>query len=159
SQVQFQETEQELVVLITPHLIDPQDCNQVTKRLPGRETRNPDDYELFLESILEAPRGQRVVFPGRKYRPAYLSDPTAGQFPCSERMPKQGRGGAGNGACDGGCEAYPGARSTTPGMTVPAAPGEIDIRSGMPAAPSGVLPAPGGTGLPPGVPPIPGTGG
>jgi hypothetical protein len=27
--------------------------------LPGQETRSPDDFELFLERILEAPRGQR----------------------------------------------------------------------------------------------------
>ncbi len=29
--------------------------------LPGQETRSPDDFELFLEGILEAPRGPREV--------------------------------------------------------------------------------------------------
>ncbi len=32
-------TEQELVILVTPHLVDPMDCNQLPRRLPGRETR------------------------------------------------------------------------------------------------------------------------
>ena len=48
--------ESELVILVTPRLVDPMDCDQVPKRLAGRETRTPDDYELFLENILEAPR-------------------------------------------------------------------------------------------------------
>ncbi len=77
-----QEDEQELVILVTPHLVDPMDCNQVAKRLPGRETRSPDDYELYLEGILEAPRGQRAVFEGKHYKGAWKNDPTAAAFPC-----------------------------------------------------------------------------
>jgi pilus assembly protein CpaC len=70
--------------------------NQVPKILPGQETRNPDDYELFLEGILEAPRGPRTVCPDGKYTPAFKNGPSAGQIPCA--------GGYGNGACGaGGC--------------------------------------------------------
>jgi hypothetical protein len=29
----------------------------------ARETRSPDDFELFLESVLEAPRGPRTAVP------------------------------------------------------------------------------------------------
>src|SRR5262249_12013650 len=79
----FEEVETELVVMVTPHLVDPMDCSQSPKTLPGLETRRPDDFELFLEGILEAPRGQREVFPGNNtYRPAYKNGPTADKFPC-----------------------------------------------------------------------------
>jgi pilus assembly protein CpaC len=76
SRVQYDERESELVILVTPRLVAPMDCNQVPRRLPGRETRGPDDYELFLEGLLEAPRGQRRVWNGRCYQAAYKSDPS-----------------------------------------------------------------------------------
>jgi pilus assembly protein CpaC len=91
----FEEVETELVVMVTPHLVDPMDCSQSPKTLPGLETRRPDDFELFLEGILEAPRGQREVFPGdNTYRPAYKNGPTADRFPCGTNG-----NGCGNGAC------------------------------------------------------------
>jgi len=80
----FQEREQELVILVTPHLVDPQSCDQLVKLLPGQETRSPDDFELFLEQILEAPRGPREVCPNNHYVPAYKNGPTAQVFPCAE---------------------------------------------------------------------------
>jgi pilus assembly protein CpaC len=83
SSISYNETETELVILVTPRLVHPMDCNQVPKRLPGRETRSPDDYELFLENILEAPRGQRKVWNGRCYNAAYKCDPTVASFPCA----------------------------------------------------------------------------
>ena len=98
SRVQYDERESELVILVTPRLVAPMDCQQVPKRLPGRETRGPDDYELFLEGLLEAPRGQRRVWNGRCYQAAYKSDPsvTAGPawvpppVPGSEVVPAVG---------------------------------------------------------------------
>src|SRR5262249_35813227 len=51
--------EEELIILVTPHLVDAQDCGQVARVLPGQETRMADDFELYLEGILEAPRGAR----------------------------------------------------------------------------------------------------
>ena len=80
----FSEREQELVILVTPHLVDPQSCDQLVKLLPGQETRSPDDFELFLEQILEAPRGPREVSPNNHYVPAYKNGPTAQIFPCAE---------------------------------------------------------------------------
>ena len=59
------------MVLVTPYLVDPQSCDQLPKLLPGQETRSPDDFELFLEGILEAPRGPRKVIQDRKYIPAF----------------------------------------------------------------------------------------
>ena len=77
------EIEQEVIILVTPHLVDAQDCSQVTKCLPGQESRTPDDFELFLEGILEAPRGPREVFQGNHYVPAFKNGPTSALFPCA----------------------------------------------------------------------------
>lgn len=82
SNIVADERETELLFLVTPRLVDALDCTQVPKRVPGRETRTPDDYELFLESIIEAPRGQRQVFVNGKYVPAYKNDRSAKDFPC-----------------------------------------------------------------------------
>jgi pilus assembly protein CpaC len=78
----YTENEEELLILVTPHLVDPMACNQIPKHLPGRETRTPDDFELFLEGILEAPRGQRNLT--HPYTAAYLNSPTASVFPCGD---------------------------------------------------------------------------
>jgi pilus assembly protein CpaC len=82
SRVNHEERESELVILVTPRLVAAMDCNQVPRRLPGRETRTPDDYELFLEGILEAPRGQRKVWNGHCYNAAYKCDPSLATMPC-----------------------------------------------------------------------------
>ena len=68
---EYTETEQEVVILVTPYLVDPQSCDQLPKLLPGPETRRPDDFELFLAGILEAPRGPRKVIQDRRYTPAF----------------------------------------------------------------------------------------
>ncbi len=78
----YTESEEELIILVTPHLIDPMACCQLPKYLPGRETRSADDFELFLEGILEAPRGQRNLT--HPYTAAYLNGPTAEKFPCGD---------------------------------------------------------------------------
>ena len=93
SSVRYEERETEMVILLTPRLVDALDCNQVPKRVPGRETRSPDDYELFLESILEAPRGQRKVWNGKCYVPAYKCDPSAANYPCQGNVCTGGAGG------------------------------------------------------------------
>jgi pilus assembly protein CpaC len=80
--ITYSNSEEELIILITVHLVDAMGCDQLPKCLPGEETRSPDDYELFLEGILEAPRGPREVFHGCKYVPAYKNGPTANMFPC-----------------------------------------------------------------------------
>ena len=75
-------SEEELLILITPHLVDAMSCDQVPRCLPGQETRKVDDYELFLEGILEAPRGPRDVWQCGTYVPAYRNGPTANMYPC-----------------------------------------------------------------------------
>src|SRR5262249_35819465 len=111
-----------------------------------RETRAPDDYELFLEYILEAPRGQRQVFENGRYKAAYKNDPTYGRFPCAEdlplerRMPPHGSHGAhgangGYGANCGACQpaadtppAYPAQARRNPGMPAMPLPPGIESR-------------------------------
>ena len=65
------------------------------KGLPGSETRKPDDFEFYLETILEAPRGQRQIWNGHEYIPAWKSGPSANTYPCA--------GGAAGGCPDGKC--------------------------------------------------------
>ena len=97
---QTTESELELVILITPRVVDPADCSQMPKPLPGSETRRVDDYEFYLESILEAPRGQRQIWNGSEYIPAWKSGPSANLYPC----PGGGAYGAA-GCADGKCPA------------------------------------------------------
>jgi pilus assembly protein CpaC len=81
--ISHQEQEEELVILVTVNLVDPLDCSQLPKVLPGEETRRPDDFELFLEGILEAPRGPRDVCHDKVYWPAWKNSPSAALFPCA----------------------------------------------------------------------------
>jgi pilus assembly protein CpaC len=109
----FEERETELVVLVTPYLVDPMSCDQLPKHLPGQETRSPDDFELFLEGILEAPRGQRQIRAGKRYVAAYKNGPTAGQYPCGGGVDGAcGPGGSCNG--DAGCVGGAGCGTTPP---------------------------------------------
>jgi pilus assembly protein CpaC len=96
--VSYSERETELLIIVTPYVVDPLDCAQRPTRLPGQETRTPTDFELFLEGILEAPRGQRPLCPDGKYRPAHYWAP-AHCFPYG--TPKPGHGGTG--ACGTDC--------------------------------------------------------
>jgi pilus assembly protein CpaC len=79
---QYQDIEQEVLVIVTPWLVDAESCNQRPKILPGEETRRPDNFELFLEGIIEAPRGPRTVYQNGHYMPAWMNSPSATQFPC-----------------------------------------------------------------------------
>jgi pilus assembly protein CpaC len=131
SSVNFQQRESELVILVTPRLVHPMDQCQTPKRLPGQETRTPDDYELFLENILEAPRGQRKVWNGKCYNAAYKCDPTIGKYPC-----------AGN-VCYG------------PNGTCLPAPGPVVPAPGLMPKPVGTTTLPDGTAVAPGPMPAP----
>jgi pilus assembly protein CpaC len=122
SSVSYTERETELVILVTPRLVDALDCNQVPLRVPGKETRKPDDYELFLEGILEAPRGQRKVWNGHCYVPAYRCSATAQHYPCVGNLCVGGIGGTGCSVqgCNGvGCATLP---ATTAAGTYSPAP-------------------------------------
>jgi pilus assembly protein CpaC len=115
----YTETEEELIILVTPHLVDPMACTQLPKYLPGRETRTPDDFELFLEGILEAPRGQRNLT--HPYTAAYVNGRSATVFPCGDASGCGDRNG-GKGCATGQC-------TPNGGGTAPAAnPPKTDVR-------------------------------
>jgi len=131
-----EDLEEEIIILVTPHLVDPQDCNQVIKVLPGQETRNPDDFELFLEGILEAPRGPRSLCQNRRYVPAYKNSPSLEVFPCA--------GGCGDGHCGvEGAGAAPAMSSPElpqhagpqPSALAPGVPGGVQAPFGPPGFP------------------------
>jgi pilus assembly protein CpaC len=158
----FQETEQELVVLITPHLVDAMSCSQVAgKLMPGQESRSPDDFELFLEGILEAPRGQREITFPCGYQPAYKNGPSAGQFPCGVSGASDGlglgclTGHCGNGCTKGNCStgSCPDAAPVKP---MPHSPGLLGDEAMKPAAgDEGVNSQPATSGRPTVLPPMP----
>ena len=125
SKKSFQEVEEEVVVLVTPHLVDPMDCGQAPRALPGQETRSPDDFELFLEGILEAPRGPREVFQGNSrglgYEAAYKNDPTAKIYPCGGGAGLGWRNRCNGAACQNGVMPPP-AAATAEQLPTPTAP-------------------------------------
>jgi pilus assembly protein CpaC len=131
--VNYQEQEQELLVLVTARLIDPMDCSQRTTKMPGQETRTPTDFELFLEGILEAPRGQRPLCVDGKYKPAHwwLDQ---GNSPCGLYGKCGHKGGCAPGA---GCNSCDSGGVTYPAPTSPAA-----LPVGMTPAPAPAAPAP-----------------
>jgi pilus assembly protein CpaC len=151
----FNEIESELLILVTPYLVDPIDCAQYPKCLPGQETRSPDDFELFLEGILEAPRGAREVCPDGHYRPAFKNGPTAAIYPCAGNAGYGGgcgAGGCGAGGCGAVLSARPAHRPAASGGTVPSVPRTVSYReevvSPSLASPASLPPALTGSGGP-----------
>jgi pilus assembly protein CpaC len=141
--ISYQDQEQEVLVIVTPWLVDAESCNQRPNMLPGEETRRPDDFELFLEGIIEAPRGPRQVCQRLHYVPPWMSSPSAALFPCASRG-NCGAGGCGVGACSaGGC-------GVPAGNLLPAGPGPMAPVNSL-ASPANGMPAP----LPAGATPVP----
>jgi pilus assembly protein CpaC len=137
----YTDTEEEVLVLVTPHLVDAESCAQRPKMLPGQETRSPDDFELFLEGLLEAPRGSRQPVQGGHYVAAYKNSPSASVVPCPGNGPF-GFGGPGGPRPGGpglpgpGMPAGPGMGGPGPDGHAPGVPGNLPIQ------PSEALPAP-----------------
>ena len=53
--VTHQTNEVELIVLVTPQIVDGMEPSQVPTCLPGMETASPSDWELFFKGHLEVP--------------------------------------------------------------------------------------------------------
>ena len=142
------EQETELIILITPRLIDPADSCQMPKALPGSETRKPDDFEFYLETMVEAPRGSRTIWEGHRYKAPWKSSPTAATYPCV--------GGAmaapGGGCATGTCPAPAGGMAPTKVIVTPPAvlptggltelPNDLTVTPPTAAAPVEPVPAP-----------------
>jgi pilus assembly protein CpaC len=117
----YKEVEQEMIILVTPRLVDPVSCDKIPKYLPGRETRVPSDFELFLEGIMEAPRGQRNVnLHPHQYKAAHMSAENIGQIPCGDGSCYRGGSGCANGNCG---TSYSGAPITQVGSRAPSGMG------------------------------------
>ncbi len=132
----YNEIEEEMLILVTPRLVDGISCNQIPKFLPGRETRSPDDFELFLEGILEAPRGPRdVPLNPLHYQGAFMNSPNAGSVPCAPTPsllhnalgtvgtiggPACGGGGCATGNCGGAAPLTPAPARVNPAPLTPA---------------------------------------
>ncbi|SRR5579883_375290 len=160
----YQEQEEEMLVIVTPWLVDAESCNQRPKLLPGEETRRPDNFELFLEGIIEAPRGPRQINHDHRYVHAWWNSPSASLYPsvgktncfggsCSLDGNGCGMGSAG-GLTDG---LPPGSGPATPASPMQPPPGPMPADA-MPTTPVSTSPT---TGQPPlDVPlrPVPGEG-
>jgi pilus assembly protein CpaC len=152
SSKEYEETDEEVLILVTPKLVEAFDCAHAPKYLPGEETRSPDDYELFLEGILEAPRGQRCVFENDRYVAAWKRGPSANMFPCgADNCPKvnvwNALGVNGCGCGSGGASCGSGCSSCGSGGSAYGSGGCANGSCG--AAPSPMTPVPG---APPGQP-------
>jgi pilus assembly protein CpaC len=146
--VQYQDTEQEVLVIVTPWLVDAESCNQRPKILPGEETRRPDNFELFLEGIIEAPRGPRQVYQDHHYVPAWMNSPSAQTFPCvGQRGCGCGQGGCSiNGCGMNGCGVPVGEQPPTGAMSAPPLPPQTPLEVPLQPVPSeGDSPSPAAT--------------
>ena len=124
SRVQHEQTRERAGDPGHPAAGGPDELRPGSEAAAGHETRNPDDYELFLENILEAPRGQRKVWNGRCYNAAWKCDPTAGD------LPLRGRGVHGRGEWADGWRV---ARPRGPVTPVPASPATVPAAAVLPA--------------------------
>ncbi len=135
--VSYTESEEELVILVTPRLIEPMACTQLSKYLPGRETRVADDFELFIEGIMEAPRGQRTVsLRPHEYVPAHRLPGANSAYPCGPFGCASGTGGAQDGSClSGNC---------SNGVSAPSVPSFVptSMPAEQPVTSPALLPAP-----------------
>ena len=48
--------EVELLILVTPELVEAMDANEVPPCGPGMQTTSPSDWELFMKGHLEVPK-------------------------------------------------------------------------------------------------------
>ncbi len=120
--VNFTEEEKEFVIVVKVNLVEGLTADQrCAVKLPGSETRAPSDFELFIEGILEAPRGPRDIFPNRTYVPAFKNDVPFGarSGECSLPGPVCGHKGkhghdCNTGTCNTGCTTVVPAQATTP---------------------------------------------
>ena len=74
--------------------VEPRTRERLPKPLPDPETRSPDDFELFLEGVLEAPRGPGAAASSGRYVPALRNGPATSL--CA------GIGGCASGTCNQG---------------------------------------------------------
>ena len=98
--VHNQLNEIELLILVTPELVDPLNASEVPPCGPGSMTTDPSDWELFMKGYLEVPRCCPTPgAPGGQGRPGApsIAPPTPGMLPGpSEAVPNPPPAGSAN---------------------------------------------------------------
>jgi len=79
--VENQTNEVELLILITPELVDPMDAHEVPQCLPGQRTTVPGDWDLYWRGHLEVPNccPTETTAPNGAFLPGAGPDPAAMQ--------------------------------------------------------------------------------
>lgn len=93
--VEEQSNEVELLILVTPELVDPMDPEEVPLCGPGMETTSPNDWELYMRGYLEVPNCCPAGPPAMGPRPAGMAAPieaapTPAPLPNAPMPPPQG---------------------------------------------------------------------
>ncbi len=88
--VEEQTNEVELLILVTPELVDPMDPEEVPLCGPGMETTSPNDWELFMRGYIEVPNccptaGTPGPAPGGASPSPAPLPPTAAPGPAAQR--------------------------------------------------------------------------
>lgn len=80
SRVHEQVNEIELLILVTPHLVDAMDPHEVPPCAPGTMTDSPSDCELYVNRFIEVPRccPRQPVDPGSMQSAAGMGAPSVG---------------------------------------------------------------------------------
>lgn len=102
--VHHERNEIELLILVTPELVDAMDAHEVPQCGPGMRTTSPDDFDLFMKGHLEVPNccppGCNQVAPGEGAGGAMMppegmiieeQGPTAGTPEARLGLPSAGR--------------------------------------------------------------------
>lgn len=151
--VSFTEEEKEFIIVVKVNLVEGMNsADRCALKLPGQETRSPSDFELFIEGILEAPRGPRDIFPNRCYVPAFKNDVPFGARSGECTVPGPLWNGHNRNRCDTGCNTgcatgcVTGQAAAAP-VRSPAAllPGTMEPATMVPASAPEVTPLPPAT--------------
>ncbi|HUT12328.1 MAG TPA: pilus assembly protein N-terminal domain-containing protein [Thermoguttaceae bacterium] len=82
--VENQTNEVELLILVTPELVEPMDTHEVPQCLPGQRTTEPGDWDLYWRGHLEVPN----CGPAEMVEPNGQFFPGAGPYPAA--IPDEG---------------------------------------------------------------------
>ncbi|MBN2024931.1 MAG: pilus assembly protein N-terminal domain-containing protein [Pirellulales bacterium] len=91
--VEERNNEIELLILVTPEIVDPLDPQEVPPCGPGMRTTSPSDHELYWKGHLEVPQCCPPGTPGTEGQPG-SSEMAPSPDPASEPLPGMLRGGS-----------------------------------------------------------------
>jgi len=88
-QIEYTREEKELIILVTPELVEPMSPAQASQTYPGAESVPPTDHELFLLGRIESRSRQKAMLVGPQVR-SYGPD----AYEHQALVPGQGQGSA-----------------------------------------------------------------